>query len=67
MDLQFPLDSLGEDTLFMILPMLLSALAVVGSVLAIRRKIGRIAFAAAAASWVAIWLVLGTDGFKTLF
>lgn len=65
--LDFPLTALHGGKLAMLVPLGLSLLATLGSLLAIFHRIGRLALVASLVSWGAIWLVLGERGFRYLF
>ena len=60
--LEFPIE-FGESTLLMMLPIALSALALLAGLLTCIRKRGRVATATALLSWVVIWVILGQNGF----
>ena len=65
--LDFPLTGLGEGVLGMLVPIVLSTLSVIAGLVAVRRKIGRVALIAASCSWLLIWAILGKPGFYHLF
>lgn len=67
LNFDFPLTSLGETMIVMVLPMAASALALILSLICIRAFSGRIGLTVALFSWLAIWLIIGNDGFRYLF
>ena len=67
MALDFPLTSLGEGLIIMVLPMAASALSVLLGAIAVNVRSGRIGLVASAVSWLAICLIVGREGFHTLF
>lgn len=65
--LDFPLTSLGEGVLIMVLPMLLSSIAVIICLIRLKEKMARYGLISTFISWLIIWFVLGQSGFKHLF
>jgi hypothetical protein len=65
--LEFPLDGLGENVMAMVVPLLLSSLAVTLAVVSIRQRSGRWGLGVATASWAINLAVLGRAGLKYLF
>ncbi len=63
----FPLTSLGEGLMVMVLPMAASALAALLALISFRVRSGRIGLVAAAVSWLSISLIVGREGFRFLF
>ncbi len=63
----FPLTSLGESILAMVIPLALSGLAVLGGLAGWKSRMSRSALVVAALSWAALFTVLGVEGFHTLF
>ncbi len=67
MALDFPLTSLGEGLMAMVLPMAASTLSALLSLVSLRLRSGRIGLATAVVGWLAIWLIMGREGFEYLF
>jgi len=65
--LDFPVRALGEGILIMVVPIVLCALGTVCALPAIRHSIGRLALGAALLDWGVIFVLIGLEGFKSLF
>ena len=67
MNLHFPVRALGEGNLIMVVPIVLCALGTLCALPAIRHGIGRLALGAAVLNWGVIFVLIGLEGFKSLF
>jgi len=65
--LHFPVRTLGEGNLIMVVPIVLCALGTLCALPAIRHGIGRLALGAAVLNWGVIFVLIGLEGFKSLF
>ena len=65
--LDFPLTSLGEGLLLMALPMGLSALGVIAGICGLRAHRGSLGLLVVLSSWLAVFVLVGTEGFQYLF
>jgi hypothetical protein len=63
----FPLTGLGESVIAMLLPILLSTIAALGSIVTVRRRLGQVSLGVTLLSWFILWKALGSAGFHHLF
>ena len=64
---EFPLTNLGESTLGMVLPLVVSAVASITGLFAASRGAGWAPLLGTVLSWLVVVAVLGAEGFRTLF
>lgn len=66
-ELEFPLTGLGERVIEMFIPIILSSVSGLLSILVARNNISMVLLMVLALGWALIWGILGKEGFNHLF